>query len=341
MAIQNPLTGYEPKQPDNFDYTEAYTTIFQNESVDIETEPSYSFDVDPDDELIRKTLSSPLYTQEREEPADLRQIYHSHEESLSPAQSFFTRTSTGQLVTSVSQKRKSNHDLESEKIQVLLERQKEQILAEVRSEIQKHESQADSDRRSIHELTGIIDSQEREIGHTLAGYEQSRRDHALLQEELSEQNRILRETRIRNMRDKEEMEKSHVLQVDEFSRGKLIERIQELQNEVNCMNDSRDFKDAESVRSGLSHVPSQPALLPFPLPRDPGGLLSRTRNKPQNIWNPHGTSGNVFANPQASSSTPYSGVFNPWVSNVTEDTPVRTSTGKPLHVVKAKFQTQS
>ena len=53
----------------------------------------------------------------------------------------------------------------------------------------------------------------------------------------------------------------------------LRARIQELQNEGNCMNDSRDFKDAESVRSGPSHVPSQPALLP-PY-RDPGGLLTR------------------------------------------------------------------
>ena len=44
--------------------------------------------------------------------------------------------------------------------------------------------------------------------------------------------------------------------------NELTARIQELQNEVNCMNDSRDFNDAESVRSGLSHVPSQPALLP-------------------------------------------------------------------------------
>ena len=48
------------------------------------------------------------------------------------------------------------------------------------------------------------------------------------------------------------------------------------------------FKDVESVRSGLSHVPSQPALLtPFP---DPGGMLSRSvgmpsRNyKPPDIW---------------------------------------------------------
>ena len=37
-------------------------------------------------------------------------------------------------------------------------------------------------------------------------------------------------------------------------------RIQELQNEIKCVNDWRDFQDAESVRSGLSHVPSQPAI---------------------------------------------------------------------------------
>ena len=32
----------------------------------------------------------------------------------------------------------------------------------------------------------------------------------------------------------------------------LSGRLQELQNEVNCMNDSQDFQDAESVRSGNS-----------------------------------------------------------------------------------------
>ena len=32
----------------------------------------------------------------------------------------------------------------------------------------------------------------------------------------------------------------------------LSRRLQELQNEVNCMNDSKDFQDAESVRSGNS-----------------------------------------------------------------------------------------
>ena len=46
---------------------------------------------------------------------------------------------------------------------------KDQILADFRAEIQKHGVQADSDRRSIQELNGIIESQRREIVHTLAG----------------------------------------------------------------------------------------------------------------------------------------------------------------------------
>ena len=95
----------------------------------------------------------------------------------------------------------------------------------------------------------------------------------------------------------------------------LTARIQELQNEVNCLNDSRDFKDAKSVRSGLSHVLIQPALLP-PY-RDPGGMLSRN-DKPPDIWDTHGVSGNVFVNPQASSSSRYPGGFNPWIPDVTE-----------------------
>ena len=132
----------------------------------------------------------------------------------------------------------------------------------------------------------------------------------------------------------EELRRVQESRVDESSRRRLIEnqdtineltaKIQELQNEVNCMNDSRDFKDAESVRSGLSHVRSQPPLVP-PF-RVPGGMLSRSvgmpsrNDKPPYFWNTHGVSGNVFANPMASSSAPYPQKSNPWVSIVSEHT---------------------
>ena len=117
---------------------------------------------------------------------------------------------------------------------------------------------------------GISESQRREIDHTLAGDEQLRRDQLLLHEQFSEQNRDLREAHKRSLYDVEELKRVQELRVDESSRRRLIEnqdtideltaRSQELQNEVNCMNDSRGFKDAESVRSGLSHVTSQPAF---------------------------------------------------------------------------------
>ena len=47
---------------------------------------------------------------------------------------------------------------------------------------------------------------------------------------------------------------------DQHTIVELSGRLQELQNEVNCRNDSKDFQDAESVRSGNSHVTSQPVL---------------------------------------------------------------------------------
>ena len=54
---------------------------------------------------------------------------------------------------------------------------------------------------------------------------------------------------------------------DQFSILELSGRVQELQNEVNCMNDSKDFEDVESIRSGNSHVTSRPVSFPpHPIP---------------------------------------------------------------------------
>ena len=116
MAIYHPPTGYEPNVLDDFHYSETSEMIFQDESGDIDTEPSFLCDAELDDETIGNALSSPLFIQERQEPADRRQAYHSHEESLLPAQSFFTHATTGRPV----------HEHSS--CRILLERQKEQIL---------------------------------------------------------------------------------------------------------------------------------------------------------------------------------------------------------------------
>ena len=58
------------------------------------------------------------------------------------------------------------------------------------------------------------------------------------------------------------------------------------------------FKDAESVRSGQTHVTSQPTF--FPLLPDPGGMLSRSlgmpsrNNRPPSVWDTHGFCGKRF-----------------------------------------------
>ena len=166
------------------------------------------------------------------------------------------------------------------------------------------------------------------------GDEQHRRDQQLLHEHLLEQNRELREAHEKCLSEMEELKRFQGSTFDTLSRRKLIEdrdtileltgKIQELQNEINCMNDSRVFKDAESVRSVQSHVTSQPLF--FPLVRDPGGTLSRSlgmpsrNNGPPSFWDTHGISGNVFANPTASSSAPYPQESNPWVSNESDNT---------------------
>ena len=103
----------------------------------------------------------------------------------------------------------------------------------------------------------------------------------------------------------------------------LTRKIQELQNDIYCMNGSRDFQDADSVRSGQSHVASQPVS--FPPHPDPGGMLSRSlgmsrKNGPPSIWDTHGISGNVFANPTTPSSAPYPQELNPWRFNGSEHT---------------------
>ena len=118
-------------------------------------------------------------------------------------------------------------------IRTLLEEQRQTIIAEYREKVGHHELQA-------------------------AHAEEERR---LLQGQLWRQKLEFREAHQQSLTEMEELRKFQSSTFDTIARRKLIEdqntilelsgRVQELQNEVNCMNDSKDFQDAESVRSGL------------------------------------------------------------------------------------------
>ena len=197
-------------------------------------------------------------------------------------------------------------------IWTLLDNQKEQILAECQARTNQHEFQA----------------------------ARAKKDQQLLQGQLLQQNLELHEAHQRSLTDMEELRKFQSSTFDTIARRRPVEdqntilelsgRIQELQNEINCMNDSKDFQDAESIRSGNSHVTSRPVS--FPPHQIPEGLLRpsfispRRKEGPPCIWDTHGTSGNVFANPHASSSAPYPQELNPWGTTIEE----------PLHMSTAE-----
>ena len=132
-----------------------------------------------------------------------------------------------------------------------------------------------------------------------------------VQEELLRQQQDFREVHQQNFTEMKELQKFQSSTFDALTRQKFIEdqntimelsgRLQELQNEVNCMNDSKGFQDAESGRSANSHVTRRPVSFPpHPIPE---GILRhsfvspRRKEGPPSIWDTSGISGNVFANP--------------------------------------------
>ena len=100
-----------------------------------------------------------------------------------------------------------SHSSESEQIRTLLERQREQTLADCQAEIRKHELQADCDRRSIQKLNEMIESPKGEIYRARQGDERLRRDQQLLHEQLLAQNRDLREAHGKSLSEMEELKR--------------------------------------------------------------------------------------------------------------------------------------
>ena len=80
-------------------------------------------------------------------------------------------------------------------------------------------------------------------------------------------------------------------------------------------------------------IPTTPVnLCSFPPHPVPGGMLSRSfgmpsrKDGPPSIWDTHGISGNVFADPVASSTAPFPQELNPWSSGISE--PIHSSTAE-------------
>ena len=104
------------------------------------------------------------------------------------------------------------------------------------------------------------------IGHHELQAAHAEEERRIPREELWRQQMEFREVHQQSLTEMEELRKFQSSTFDTIARRKLIEdqntilelsgRVQELQNEVNCMNDSKDIQDAESVRSGNSHVTS-------------------------------------------------------------------------------------
>ena len=229
--------------------------------------------------------------------------------------------------------------------------------------ITQTERMVDRTGKPVEEITGIAEERERSSAQIRTLFNEQRRtiiaeccekvshhelqaaraeqERKILQEELWRQQMDFREVHQPNLTEMEELQKFQSSTFDTLTRQKLIEdqntmmelsgKLQELQNEVNCMNDSKDFQDAESVRSGNSHVTSRPGLFPkhpaFEGMLRPLFVSPRRKEGPASIWDTHGISGNGFASPHASSSAPYLQELNsPWKKTIEE----------PLHMSTAE-----
>ena len=211
----------------------------------------------------------------------------------------------------------------------------ERIAEERESSNAQIRTMLDEQRRTI-----IAEYGEKVLHHELLAA-QAEQDLKILQEELLRQQQDFREVHQQDVMKQKELQKFQNSTFDEFAQKKFIEdqkiimelsgRLQELQNEVNFMNDSKDFQDADSICSGNSHVTSPPGLFPRHPPFEgllkPALISQRQTEEPPNIRDASGISGNILAHPQTSSSAPYPQELNStWRKTIEE--PIHMSTAE-------------
>ena len=195
-------TGYEPK---DYFLTETYVESL-TESMTEQRFPEQRFleDVDYDDAAIGEMLFN----------AHREQVYHSQREGLSVGQSPSSVSDrSGQPVVETGQELNTEHA----QIRTLLDRQREQILADCQAENKKHEFQAYYYRRRTQKSSETIDSQQEEL-HRAQAEELQRRDQQLLHEQLLKQNWDLREAHEKSLKEIEELKKFQSSTFDTIAR---------------------------------------------------------------------------------------------------------------------------
>ena len=240
-----PLTGYEPKQDMNLtdaeelDLTTSSDIYFQNALGDIS---SYPNDPDVDDNELAEFLA--VVVDRTGKPVEMRSNndqFSCDTRNLKSAQSQFPLVTQPETVIcqtggSVQERIAEERDSSNAQIRTMLNEQRRTIIAEYSEKVLHHELLA----------------------------AQAEHDRKVLQEELLRQQQDFREVHQQDLMKHQELQKFQNSAFDEFTQKKFIEdqkiimelsgRLQELQNEVNCMNDSKDFMDAESICSVEIHT---------------------------------------------------------------------------------------
>ena len=162
-------------------------------------------------------------------PSALRSLHHcSHQEReddasrrrVSRRQSVMIRTGRP-VVCSFDSQETQRHNSEKEQIRILLERPREQILADCQAGDSKTRVPGRWRQKKYSKLNEMIESQRRDIYRAHQGDERLRRDQQ--HEQLLAQNRDLREAREKSLSEMEEWKQFQVSTFDTILRRKLVE----------------------------------------------------------------------------------------------------------------------
>ena len=205
-------TGYEPNAYDFKETSvEPYTVLLT--SPPFFSDRGFPEDAEYDDAALEGMLR---------EAHRVHSSHHSQREDLSVSLSSSSVSDrTGRPVGDRAG-RPAEQNSQDAQIRTLLDKQKEQILAECQAEINRHEFQAADDRRSLRKLSEIVESQQEEL-HCARAEEVQRRDQQLLQGQLLQQNLESREAHEKSLTEMEELKKVQSSTFDTIAKRRLVE----------------------------------------------------------------------------------------------------------------------